>query len=180
MRLIYSNGPHQTGLRGQRGPSCHFFFRVAVPNVTYRPSSVVWTLALGWTHTCSPPCLLVISKRDFGNHKMEFCRKCQQNLPLDHFTNNGLTRRNCRTCARAIMTKSAKGTEARRLLTCVKQLCRMKQWPEGASWRLSHIEDLLKHAQVGQIPSPRLRIVRVDPTKPMLPMNAKIVCFGLK
>ena len=107
------------------------------------------------------------------------CRKCDLDLPPESYTPHGLKRRWCKTCARDQCKQGARGTEARRLFSCVTAALRRAQAPELSYWKLSDVEELLGNFEQPEFDRPvKLRIIRCDPKQPFLPCNSKIICAG--
>ena len=110
------------------------------------------------------------------NQQCAFCR--QVFLPAA-FCKEGLKRKRCLQCTRKARAERV-NTEEKRLLRNVRAFCRLHRMPEGSCWRLEDVQALLQ--KYGPLTvegrKPRLRIVWCDRSRPLLPNNAEVVCFG--
>jgi len=107
------------------------------------------------------------------------CRCCKQERARACFTPDGLRRQRCAPCSRAVVEKSIHGSEARRLLACLRARLRSQRRPEASYWRLSDVEALLARYPAPELDRPlRRRIVCRDASQPFVPSNCAVVCFG--
>lgn len=98
---------------------------------------------------------------------MPFCKACSTQLPFADFTKDGLSRHNCRECAKQRLLVVRGSTVARRLYFNLKQRLRNKGCADP--WTLQDVQSIVDEYDITD--DKNVRLERIDPDLPWWPNN---------